>query len=245
MAERRPMVEHGFCWSARPGLTLAEALRAAAPLLVPAGQSATALLYSADRCRLGRLAKDGKLSGPDGQTLPMAGAFEARAFSPHAELRWLHEGQGRGRAVLLADAEPEAGSEAARCWSGGGEADEEAGPGGAAPATWHTEACLATMEQSYLLWGAAGPAGPPGPDRPVAGWTRLIEARIGALDVPLELPEGYRARLRAREYLGDTGDGHGNVALLEERLLELVPYAVPAAEAHAPAGEQEWEVRHG
>ena len=95
-----------------------------------------------------------------------------------------------------------------------------------------------------LFRSTASASGQPGPATGLAsGWSRLIEARIGALEVPLSLPPGSRARLRVREYFADLGDGHGNVALLEERLLELVPYPVPGA--IPPAAVTGPEVGHG
>jgi len=222
------MPECTFSWSVREDTTLPAALPAAAPLLCVGGHVPVAMIYTPERCGLGRLHDDGTLTGPRGEAFALARAFEARVFSPAGELRWLRSGPGAGRAVLLVDGPPAPESEAARKWRG----------------TWILERALVSQEQHYLLWGTASASGQPGPATGLAsGWSRLIEARIGALEVPLSLPPGSRARLRVREYFADLGDGHGNVALLEERLLELVPYPVPGA--IPPAAVTGPEVGHG
>jgi CRISPR-associated protein (TIGR03984 family) len=55
------------------------------------------------------------------------------------------------------------------------------------------------------------------------GWSRLSEARIGKLDVPLaNVPQNGRVQLSAIEYLAQTeGDENGNVSVVEERLIRL------------------------
>ena len=82
--------------------------------------------------------------------------------------------------------------------------------------------CVATLRQRYLLWGEQAnlTAGD--------GWSVLSERRIGALPVPLSgLKTGGRVQLVAREYLAERD--HGNVVVIEERLLGLVPASTEAA----------------
>lgn len=142
--------------------------------------------------------------------------FEARLFNPLAELRWLHRQNGEGDAALIAE-----------------EATDITG-------------CLAqqlppltaihTLMQTYLLWGeGVDPTKSSMPD----GWSRLTTSRIGRLDVPVSGVDNHknkRVQLRALEYLAEyDADGsvvqsdnepdskklHGNVAVVEERLLSL------------------------
>ncbi len=72
-------------------------------------------------------------------------------------------------------------------------------------------------EQPYerLLWGTAS-------EPPVDGWLSLHTARIGTLLVPIDgpVPLPGRAWLRAVEY--EAEDAHGNVAVVDERLVGLV-----------------------
>ena len=84
---------------------------------------------------------------------------------------------------------------------------------GAAPEPYHR-----------LLWGA-----------PVAwrdGWVTLADARTSTYTVPVDAPTGHHDRiwLRAVEYTAQ--DEHGNVAVVDERLVALV-VAAPGQEVPA------------
>ncbi len=65
-----------------------------------------------------------------------------------------------------------------------------------------------------LLWGAVTSA--------EQGWATLSEARIGSLEVPVPgpAPSGGHVWLKAVEYVAE--DAHGNVAVVDERLIGLV-----------------------
>ena len=154
----------------------------------------TAMLSSPRAFRFALL-DDGALCGPGGEEVPLTEVFEARLFGEEAELRWLAQPDGSGRAVMLteADSEPLSG--------------------------WRPLTAIEPLDvisQTAILWGTAAPSLDPGP-----GWTALSEARIGKLDVPLAAVE-ERAYVEAvsREYLAEA-DQHGNVAVVEERLLRL------------------------
>ena len=177
------------------GVSLVEALKAMAAAPRDDGTSVVALLYSPRWCRLGLLAEKGGVTGADGEEIDLTDVFDARVFEEEMELRWLHEAEGKGRAVLLYEGVERAEWSAVEGWR-------------ELPIIEATE----PIEQTYLLWGTAmEPAG--------TGWSRLATAQIGALDVPLTDPLGKRVVLRAREYLGEYLDG--NIAVAEERLLGL------------------------
>ena len=61
----------------------------------------TCLLTSARAFTVGRLA-GGSVLAPPGP-VDLGAVFEARCFNGSAELRWLHEGRGRGAAVIVSD----------------------------------------------------------------------------------------------------------------------------------------------
>lgn len=187
-------------------LSLAEALEAALPVLED--QETVALLYSPGACSLARL-KNKHLFDCQGNPVALDEFYEARIFNEEAELRWLNESTGRGRGVLLSESTiPEP------CQK-----------------QFNEEASLKAVEpwpQTYLLWGE-------GVRRQantglVKGWSRLTTARIGRLDVPVnDLTDAVvtedkskmpRVFLHVREYL-QVCDEHGNVAVVEERLLKL------------------------
>jgi CRISPR-associated protein (TIGR03984 family) len=160
-----------------------------------------ALYYTPRTCGLALwLPPGGTLSLHTG-ALDLDPVFELRAFSAHAELRWVHEAAGLGRGVLLRV------------------------DGGPEPAGWiplQRPQCLrGPRRHTYLLWGQVAEGGEaPGADGP--RWVRLQEARIGSLSVPLAAaaPVGARVVLRAEEFWAQVDD-HGNVAVVEERLCGL------------------------
>ena len=171
-------------------LTLAEALeRCAASLAF--GEMPAVLLYSASRCAVAGLSREGDLRACDGRVVDTRGVFEARAFAPRCELRWLHRAGGRGRAVLLSE--------------------EPLGP--VLGESTEVKELVKTLDQRYLVWGAVN--GNPGP-----GWCAVAESQIGQIDLPVDARAGRRIQVVAREYLGRVGD-HGNVAVVEERLVKL------------------------
>lgn len=86
-----------------------------------------------------------------------------------------------------------------------------------APQDWKREeiSVIGTECQSYLLWGQAT-----GNSAPSGQWTILTTARIGKLDVPMT--GGKQFVMKATEYFTEFDDG--NVAVTEERLVQLAPY---------------------
>lgn len=185
----------------REGVTLRDALQTAFPVLEPERAQVIILLYSPKSCQIGRLTADGRIETAsvatearalriDGDT-SLTGVFEARCFGPKVELRWLHDADGLGTAVLLS------------------ESPLPATHGGESVLT-----CVRVLSQQYLLWGEGTDVDPTG------GWSALAEARIGALPVPLEVKPHQRVCLNAREYMA-IADRHGNVTVADERLTGL------------------------
>lgn len=175
-------------------MTLKDALTASLPVL--SAKKTVALLYTPQHCKLAVL-QNGVLRQSDGMAVDLTEVFEARVFNEDAELRWLNEQDGTGRAVLLSDSALTVSA-----------LDKDA-------SLWVLDKQL---EQTYLLWGEGvehAKAGLP------AEWSRLTTARIGKLDVPLaNVGKSGLVQLLAKEYLA-VCDPHGNVAVVEERLLKL------------------------
>lgn len=158
-------------------------------LLIPGGFVIARVEIDAERPVLA--SRDGPLS-PD----LLATVYEARLFScsgKPAELRWLQDGQGLGRAALLV---------------------------GDAPKTWQVKdwtqparhPVVGVLSRTALIWGW------PDLDRPDAAWTRLTAGRIGAIDVPQQTP-GVRARLHLRSIeLLTEEDLYGNTMVLGEMI---------------------------
>jgi CRISPR-associated protein (TIGR03984 family) len=136
---------------------------------------------------------------------PLDDVFEARVFTPDAELRWTATFTGTagatGRAALLTE----------------NPALLPAGPFGEEVAVIEA---VDTIGARYLLWGRPVPDDP-APD----GWITLHTPRIGVLRVPAPAsgtrpsPQ-ERVQLAAREYVC-TEPRHGNAYVAEERLLRL------------------------
>lgn len=198
-------------------MTLSDALTAC--LSVLSTKKTVALLYTPQHCKLALL-ENGVLRQSKGEVIDLKEVFEARVFNEDAELRWLNEQDGSGRAVLLSAREiPQP------CRN---QLPDDA-----------SLQALHTLPQTYLLWGE-------GVDQTKArakngladGWSRLTTARIGWLDVPVPgIQEKERVHLKALEYLAEyDADGklvqdgqtveedkrHGNVAVAAERLLCLI-----------------------
>ena len=171
-------------------------------------QPSIALLYTPDWCGFAQVEQlDGsaKLSvSPEAdERFDQATIFEARVFNERAELRWLKQSTGQGRAALISE------DDISQYLT------QNAAPSCAVQA----------FSQPYLLWGegtALGEALRP-------NWSRLAMARIGMLDIPYPLDSGLSrvARPGERIYLITTEyfaavDDHGNVSVIDERLRKLV-----------------------
>jgi CRISPR-associated protein (TIGR03984 family) len=174
--------------------TLADALREATGQFLLDG--ATALLSTPQRFVIATLRGDGTLVDSTGAHVACEPAFEARVFCESAELRWLKTPEG-GRAVIVTE---EMTTDLAE---------------------WRKLETLSAepLDQVYVVWGTGtGPqSGLP------TGWSRLAEARIGVLDVPLaDVPPDGHVELDAREYLVEERE-HGNMVVAEERLRRLRP----------------------
>jgi CRISPR-associated protein (TIGR03984 family) len=184
-------------------ITLNEALANCQDILNPTEKYQTvALLYAPDRCRFAAFV-DGQLRDEKGDALSeqaLRNIFEARVFNCAAELRWLHTGNHEGNAALLSEQDISTYLQTNLTAESEFEKLDE----------------LDSMEQCYLLWGE-GTGISPSP-----GWQRLTAARIGRLNVPLRktVTSGMRVQLHSCEYLREV-DCHGNVAVVEERLLKL------------------------
>lgn len=194
-------------------ITFRDALKQCANLLV----SAPALLYTPQWCGFAQFDAVGRLVAADGKPAEefvdkpddfRESVFEARVFNQQVELRWLHKRNGEGRAVLLSDDGEDA------------KLDDYFAELPQLTELPKLDKIIETIPQTYLLWGEGIEVTEK--DRPAPGWSRLTTARIGRLHVPLaenDVGTG-RVQLVAREYLGEV-DQHGNVAVVEERLLKL------------------------
>lgn len=186
------MSDHRLHYARKEGLRAVEAVAHAVSLL----GHAYAIAYTPAACVLART-DGGALRDSAGREVP-ADTFELRCFSSQGELRWLHEEDGLGAAVLVTP--------------------DEALPATAADAGFAplpSVTCCGTIEHDYVLWGTAT-------GRPVApGWSEVAEPRIGSLTVPVEgLPERGRAAIAAVEHLR-IEDEHGNVGVADELLVGL------------------------
>jgi len=166
--------------------------------------NAIALLYSPTACQLARLV-EGKLTGADGEKIILKPVFEARIFNQTSELRWLNVLNGNGHAVLISESD--------------------------ISGIFDTACDLPyfeTLPQQYILWGQGMTTKD---EKKISdGWSRLGAARIGAMDIPIAGINDNKQRviLKAIEYLQeiDANDvnSHGNVAVVEERLVKLTSF---------------------
>lgn len=164
---------------------------------------AVGLFYTPRVCTFAVMS-DGGLHGPPESSLGSNGtfaeavtaqAYEARLFHPDWEVRWLRQGRA-GRLAVLWDR-----AEAAR-------------PDLGDPGSEDWKDIRDNLPQKYLLWGK--------PVEEKDGWVKLTNARIGTLWAPIaKTPSSNKARavLKTREYLQTLN--HGNVCVVEERLLGL------------------------
>jgi CRISPR-associated protein (TIGR03984 family) len=132
----------------------------------------------------------------DDSEIPIDDVYELRAFQAGFELRWLQESRRPAKTVIVGEYRPSN----LKDW------EEDSQP--------YQE----RLDRQYLLWGAAADS------QPDSGWTRLEEARIVKLSVPIN---GIAARgcvtLHFHEYLAD-GDDDGNVVVIDQRLSHLAPF---------------------
>lgn len=155
-------------------------------------QDAIALLYSPNACQFLRLSH-GVFQDSNGKAVnSLADVFEARIFTKDCELRWLNCDSGTGDAVLLSESQQVINQ-----------------------FTLLEPISCEVLEQQYILWGEKAKKQPP-----QVGWQRLAEARIGKLDVPIDLEIDDRVYLKTYEYLA-VADKYGNFAVIEERLVGL------------------------
>jgi len=176
--------------AARDGLTFSEALTHA-----PDG---VALLSSPWRYQVVLVHNGRVLSRGDEPDLTEI--FEARIFNERAELRWLHTGDGRGRAVLLSE--------------------DAAALSADFPERDGTVHAAEVLEGQYLLWGRVVGGGD--------GWTALAAERIGTIHIPVDIPrQPEYAALTTREYVA-RDPRHGNAYIAEERLLRFVSTKITA-----------------
>jgi CRISPR-associated protein (TIGR03984 family) len=170
---------------AADNLTLLEALKICAGCFT----NAVGLFYSPESCKFGKVQGD-QITDETGKNLDLNRVFEARIFNQQAELRWLNQSNGTGRAVLLSQTDIH---------------------------HYLTEDtpeihAIDIIDSQYLLWGE-------GTDRTNENWSCISAARIGKLSVPIgKIARNDRVKLRFREYLG-VCDEHGNVAVVEEQVL--------------------------
>lgn len=180
-----------LCWARCEDVELGIAIQDAAACL---GEDAVALLYSATACTVAAVA-DGARLVLAGGSASLDGVFEARMFGAEAELRWLNAHDGKGRAVLLFE-----------------------DTGRVTPPTgWavqRDDEVTDSIVGQYILWG-------PGAERsPAAGWSTLASAKIGTIEVPIANVGKRHVCIRVIEYL-HVEDGHGNIGVLDERLVGL------------------------
>lgn len=189
-----------FSYASQQEVMLAASLKSCGDVLQQA--KTYALLYAPNRCRFGLLNGNGVPCDAVGAPIDLAPVYEARIFNREAELRWLNTGAGIGRAVLLSESEQNVNGYRALV---------------------ELVAIKQPLHQSYLLWGI-------GVERsPGEGWSRLTTARVGGIDVPIDISaslalagprESVRVLLDAKEYLAET-DSYGNVVVQDERLCGL------------------------
>ncbi|MUG95757.1 TIGR03984 family CRISPR-associated protein [Scytonema sp. UIC 10036] len=178
-----------YTQASKKDITLSDAIYKSKKCL----SDAIGLLYTPEKCCFVKI-KNGKIEPHKDEIINLNSVFEARVFNKQAELRWLNEKSGTGKAVLLSETETNF------CLYEKGKLKE-----------------LDKHPQSYLLWGQ-------GTGTDIGeGWSRLSTARIGKLDIPIPgVKSQQRVQITTCEYFCVI-DEHGNVAVVEERLLNLEP----------------------
>ncbi|NJN31005.1 MAG: TIGR03984 family CRISPR-associated protein [Synechococcales cyanobacterium RM1_1_8] len=182
------------------GIELGDAIAAFQSTQAPS--SVIGLIYSPQHCCFVRVDEQGKLEAYRGKSsldLSLASIFEARLFTPQAELRWLKttDPEQQDRAIVIAE-------------------DEIAELEGFKRLEQQFKQPFTPIQQSYVLWGEADLA----PPALGEGWGMLATARIGRLSVPAPKSEmGEYVMLHSKEYLDC--DECGNVFIAQERLTKL------------------------
>lgn len=167
-----------------------------------------ALLYSPQTCILARFDNNElKTLNNQEESINLANyteqyIFEARIFNKKCELRWLNENNGIGCSAILFD---------------NLDGDIESSVNKNSSQLKYIE----RLEQQYLLWGEKTQDSPDKSAK-LDNWQLLSSARIGTISVPLkqELLKHQRVYLKTFEYLREI-DNHGNIAIVEERLIQL------------------------
>jgi CRISPR-associated protein (TIGR03984 family) len=187
-----------YTWT-HEGMRLTDAISATASCMLDA---AIGLFYSPQACRFG-LYREGDFKDEHDEPLDLGLVFETRIFTEQSELRWWNDperGFGQGKAAYLSESTQ--------------------GPDGWAS---HPIAELLPEANHYLLWGEFWQ-----PQLSLAdGWSALAAGRIGTLRVPFAgLRNNQRLQLLTIEYFGldhsTASQDHGNVVVIEERLVKLV-----------------------
>lgn len=152
-----------------------------------------ALLYAPTCCCFAKVQSNATLTDVNEQPINTKDIFEARVFHKNAELRWLNNLNGKGRAVLIS----------------------ELNISQYLQSSLPELSALDTITQKYILWGE-------GVERSsLPGWGKLAKSRIGSIYVPVtELTANKRVYLKAVEYL-KADEEYGNVSVVEERLIGL------------------------
>jgi CRISPR-associated protein (TIGR03984 family) len=166
---------------------------------------AVGLFYSPEACKFGKVQGD-LITDETGKDLALIdnNIFEARIFNEETELRWLNQPNNKGIAVLLSSR-----NNITSYLSDNGSAIE----------------AIDIIPSQYLLWGEGTGKKEIAPNKEIKqDWSCISAARIGKLAVPVAgIEYKDRVQLKFVEYL-DTCDEHGNVAVVEERLLGLSKY---------------------
>lgn len=153
------------------------------------------LLYSPVKCHFGQV-RGQNVTNERGEVTDLTGVFEARIFNENAEMRWLQQSSGLGKAVLLFEL-----NDVTQVY-----AKEDSEPFQA----------IYSISQQYILWGQGNARSA------FNGWSYLSEARIGQMAVPISnIGTKERVALEVKEYLQEC-DAQGNIAVVEERLIGLV-----------------------
>jgi CRISPR-associated protein (TIGR03984 family) len=194
-----------YTWT-KGAVTFTAAMQAVAQTL---GGNLVGLFYSPQTCQFG-LYCNGAFLDEAAKSLRLSYVYEARVFTEQGELRWWNDpatGFGQGQAAYLSEAQrPPDG------WPD-------------CPAVRHE---VVRWPNHYLLWGEGWDTNT---RTLAAGWSRLAAGRIGTLPVPFGgLQPKERLQLSTVEYFGQApglAGEHGNVVVVEERLVKLEKYALP------------------
>jgi CRISPR-associated protein (TIGR03984 family) len=156
---------------------------------------AVGLFYSPESCQFAKVQGD-RVTDATGKDLDLNRVFEARIFDRQSELRWLNQPNKKGKAVLLSEIQIVSYLSEDRD-------------------TIESINFIDIIDSQYLLWGE-------GTGKTDENWSCISAARIGKLAVPIgKIARNDRVKLRFQEYLG-VCDEHGNVAVVEERLMGLI-----------------------